>query len=555
MNVRTDPPSKPSVQAFLQTLHQSGLLSREQIRDALAACPAEAQTNAARLAEYCVASGLLTRFQADKLLEGVTVGLVLGPYHVLSPIGRGGMGTVYLARDNRNRELVALKVLPPKRAKQDEVTLARFRREMDLARVVCHPRITQTYEVGVVQGIYYIAMEYVAGRSLAQYLHEVGTLPVGRAARVAIEIAEGLEQAHARGLIHRDLKPSNVMLTHDGHCKILDFGLAIMQDEEPPGDISITGGKGYVVGTMDYISPEQAEDPLQVDPRSDLYSLGCSLYRMTAGRVPFPGGNGLQKIMRHRTELAPLVHTLNPDIPREFSELIARFMAKDPSDRPQNRPASTQVAGALGRPDHPGPKLLGTARASRGVVGAARPARTAGQAGSAAGAGGCGSSSGKPASRDAARAHPATTHSLRDFRDRRDYRCCRAHRICHARLCCRRGERAPAARAHTDATSHSQPHRGVADSSRTGTVGRGRGGGRAGTRPADRAGSHLAEPLAETATLPLATDYALLPPHQRRSPAPPPPPAPSLDSSRCVRRRAVACGDGSGAVRVWASPG
>jgi serine/threonine protein kinase len=369
MNVRTDPPSKPSVQAFLQTLHQSGLLSREQIRDALAACPAEAQTNAARLAEYCVASGLLTRFQADKLLEGVTVGLVLGPYHVLSPIGRGGMGTVYMARDNRNRELVALKVLPPKRAKQDEVTLARFRREMDLARVVCHPRITQTYEVGVVQGIYYIAMEYVAGRSLAQYLHEVGTLPVGRAARVAIEIAEGLEQAHARGLIHRDLKPSNVMLTHDGHCKILDFGLAIMQDEEPPGDISITGGKGYVVGTMDYISPEQAEDPLQVDPRSDLYSLGCSLYRMTAGRVPFPGGNGLQKIMRHRTELAPLVHTLNPDIPREFSELIARFMAKDPSDRPQNAQQARRLLERWADPiilDQSSSELLGLVEASSG---------------------------------------------------------------------------------------------------------------------------------------------------------------------------------------------
>lgn len=343
MTVRTDPPAGPTVQRFLQSLHASGLLLTEQIRKVLAACPPELQIDPNLLANYFVSSGSLTRFQADKLLEGVSAGLVLGPYHVLSPIGRGGMGTVYMARDNRNRELVALKVLPVRRAKRDEVLLARFRREMDLAQLVQHPRITQTYEAGIVQGVYYIAMEYVAGRSLGQYLLEVGTMPVGRAARLGIEVAEGLEHAHARGLIHRDLKPSNIMLTHDGHCKILDFGLAIMQDEEPASDISITGGKGYIVGTMDYISPEQTENPLQVDPRSDLYSLGCSLYRMTTGQVPFTGGTPLQKIMRHRTETPVLAHTLKPDIPVGFSELIARFMAKDPNDRPQNAQEAQQL--------------------------------------------------------------------------------------------------------------------------------------------------------------------------------------------------------------------
>src|SRR5262249_12625358 len=155
------------------------------------------------MADHLVKLGKLSRFQASKLIGGAPLGLVLGPYQVLAPIGRGGMGTVYLARDTRSQMLLALKVLPPKRAREEERLLARFRREMELSQRVAHPHIAWTYEVGVYQGVYFIAMEYIPGRSLYRLVQEEGPLPVGRAARLFAEVAAALDHAHHQGLIHR----------------------------------------------------------------------------------------------------------------------------------------------------------------------------------------------------------------------------------------------------------------------------------------------------------------------------------------------------------------
>jgi serine/threonine protein kinase len=322
----------PAVHSFLKTVLRSGLLDREQLRTAISAAPPEARQEPAALANYLVRTGKLSRFQAHKLLKGTALGLMLGPFQVLAPIGRGGMGTVYLARDSRSQLLMALKVLPPKRAREEERLLARFRREMEMCQRVAHPHLAWTYEVGVCQGVYYIALEYIPGKSLYRLVSDQGPLFVPRAARLFAEVASALDHAHNQGLIHRDLKPSNIMITPHDHAKVLDLGLAVVQGEAPC-QREVVGGEGYVVGTMDYIAPEQAENAAKVDPRSDIYALGCTLYFALTGRPPFPGGTPLEKIQRHRGEEPVPVPQLNPRVPPAFIGLLRRMMAKRPEQR------------------------------------------------------------------------------------------------------------------------------------------------------------------------------------------------------------------------------
>lgn len=326
---------QPTTDAFVRSVRRSGLLDESQLESLVQAVPADTRGDAKLLADHLVKLGKLSRFQAGKLLEGITLGLVLGPYHVLSPIGKGGMGAVYLARDSRNQSLVALKVLPPKRAKASERLLARFRREMELNQRVNHPHLTRTVEVGVHNDVNYIAMEFIPGRNLYKLVHGEGPLAIPRAARLFTEVSLGLEYAHNMGLIHRDLKPSNIMVLPDDHIKVLDLGLALIQGEAE-ADRTIVGGQGYVVGTMDYLAPEQGEDPLKVDARSDIYSLGCTLYFVLTGQTPFPGGTALQKMLRHRCDPPKPVNELNPSIPPRFAALLTRMIAKRPDFRFQN---------------------------------------------------------------------------------------------------------------------------------------------------------------------------------------------------------------------------
>jgi serine/threonine protein kinase len=243
------------------------------------------------------------------------------------------MGTVYLARDSRSPKLLALKVLPPKRARREERLLARFRREMEMSKKVSHPNLTQTFDVGTSDGVYYIAMEYIAGRSLYRLVMTDGPLSVGRAAKLFAQAAAGLEHAHGIGLIHRDLKPSNILVTPRDQVKVLDLGLALIEGEEIE-DRTVVGGKGYVVGSMDYIPPEQTEDAVAVDARSDLYGLGCTMYFALTGQPPFPGGDAREKIRRHRSEIPTALQELNPLIPADFAAIVHPLLSKLPEDRP-----------------------------------------------------------------------------------------------------------------------------------------------------------------------------------------------------------------------------
>jgi serine/threonine protein kinase len=322
----------PAVEDFLKTVLRSGILDRAQLQQALGGLPAEGRDDPQRVAEHLIKSGKLSRFQARKLLKGVALGLVLGPFQVLAPIGRGASGTVYLARDTRSQHLLALKVLPPKRAREQERVLARFRREMEMIGRVAHPSIPMLYEVGICSQVHYIAMEYIPGQSLHRLVSKEGPLAVPRAARIFAEVASALDHAHNQGLVHRDLKPSNILITPHDHAKLLDLGLALWEGERG-GDRSVIGGAGYVVGTMDYISPEQAVDPSRVDSRSDLYGLGCTLFFTLTGRPPFPAGTSKEKIQRHIRDEPPLVTEFNSAVSPAFAAIVRKLMAKKPRER------------------------------------------------------------------------------------------------------------------------------------------------------------------------------------------------------------------------------
>jgi serine/threonine protein kinase len=323
-----------SLDAFLATLRKSRLFDAAEL-DRLVTRARAATARA--LADALVASGDLTHYQADKLLRGRWQGLVLGPYTVLAPLGRGGMGTVvYLARDRRMTEalgdsvLLALKLLPDRKAAEDPKVLARFEREQQLGPRVRHPNAARTFAAGHTDDVHFLALEYVPGRTLRQVVQEKGPLPVGDAARVFADVAAALAHVHARGLVHRDVKPGNVMLRPDGRAVLLDFGLALAPGEPLPADPAVAGGRGYIVGTMDYLAPEQARNAAAIGPPADLYGLGCSLYYALTGFVPFPAEGAKQKVRRHRADPPPLVaHT-----PPELARFVRALMAKDPDTRP-----------------------------------------------------------------------------------------------------------------------------------------------------------------------------------------------------------------------------
>ena len=323
-------PPAMTVEGFLKAILRSGLFDQPQLDAVLAAAPAGQRENAKTLADYMVRNGWLSRYQAKKLLKGAAIGLVLGPYQILAPIGKGGMGVVYLARDRRGDQLAALKILAPHKA--EGRMLARFQREMEISQKVDHAHIALTYEVGKYHGAHFIAMEYIPGKNLFHLVTQEGPLRTPRAARLFAEVASGLEHAHERGLVHRDLKPSNVIVTPHDHAKVLDLGLALIQGETVL-DPAVVGGQGYIVGSMDYIAPEQTADPTKVDRRCDVYGLGCTLYFAVSGKPPFPGGTNADKIHCHRTqEPVPLLH-LNPALPPAFVQIVRKMMAKDPDRR------------------------------------------------------------------------------------------------------------------------------------------------------------------------------------------------------------------------------
>jgi serine/threonine protein kinase len=319
---------------FVANLLKSGLVRPDDLEPSRAEIGPGAgngQDEAVRLARHLIHRGLLTSYQARKVLAGATKGFFLGGYRILRAIGEGGMGKVYLAARESDGLRVAIKVLPPKRAQESEQALKRFRREMDLSQRVQHPNIARTLEVGAEGDVYFMVMEFIAGDSLYHIVKTGGPLRVPDATRYFLQVIDGLGAAHAAGLVHRDIKPSNLMITPDGSAKILDMGLARALDETNP----LTRAN-VIIGTLDYASPEQLQDAARADHRSDLYSVGCTLYFTLAGHAPFEGGDVVNKIYKQRMEDPEPLEWAAEGVPPAFAAIVRKLMAKEPADRYQS---------------------------------------------------------------------------------------------------------------------------------------------------------------------------------------------------------------------------
>src|SRR4051794_28008926 len=316
-------PGMTRLDDFVANVAQSGLILPNDLARARASVDPKPEADAdVRLARYLVHQGSLTSYQARKVLSGATRGFFLGGYRILRPLGEGGMGKVFLAARDRDGQPVAIKVLPPKRALQEEQALARFRLEMDLSRRVQHPNLARTMEVGREDDIYFMVMEYIKGESLYETVKgpRGGPLRVPDTARFFLKVLDGLGAAHAAGLIHRDIKPSNIMVTREGEAKVLDLGVArALEGDEPSAS-----GPDVVVGTLDYASPEQLGNAAGADRRSDLYSIGCALYFTLAGRPPFEGGDAVNKIFKHRMEDPEPLEQAARGVPAAFAAIVRK---------------------------------------------------------------------------------------------------------------------------------------------------------------------------------------------------------------------------------------
>lgn len=264
-------------------------------------------------------------------------------YRLVRKLGEGGMGAVYLAEHRMMQRPVALKLIRTEYLHHPQI-VERFRREVRAAARLSHPHIVTAFDAEEAGGTHFLVMEYVEGIPLNDYLEEHGPLPIEEACRYARAAALGLQCAHEQGMVHRDLKPHNLIRARNGAIKILDFGLArIACESGQPAQGQLTG-VGVMMGTPDYMAPEQAQDSRTADIRADIYSLGCTLYQLLAGRVPFPVGSAIDKIIKHSADSPQPLGELRPDVPAGLVAVVDCMMAKRPADRFQS-PAA--VAAAL----------------------------------------------------------------------------------------------------------------------------------------------------------------------------------------------------------------
>ena len=246
-------------------------------------------------------------------------------------IGSGGMGSVFLGEDMVLRRQVALKILNPGSA-GDPALLARFHNEARSATLLRHDNIAQVYFTGSSRGVHFLAFEYISGRTIRELIEEHETLSADVVLNYAVQATLALNHMYACGVIHRDIKPSNIIVSDDGRVKIVDLGLARRDSPDSVCDITVAGS---TLGTFDYLAPEQARDPRQADIRSDIYSLGCTLYHMLTGRPPYPEGTAMQKMLDHQGKQAPDPARINKQVPEEIADIVLTMMKTDPVDRYQ----------------------------------------------------------------------------------------------------------------------------------------------------------------------------------------------------------------------------
>jgi tRNA A-37 threonylcarbamoyl transferase component Bud32/WD40 repeat protein len=259
----------------------------------------------------------------------------LGPYQLLAKLGEGGMGAVFKARHEHLEKIVAIKVLP-KKAMSDPAAVARFRREMKAVGALHHPNIVGAHDAGEQQGVHFLVMEYVEGSDLSSLIKKNGPVTVEQAISYMQQAAKGLAFAHGKSIVHRDIKPANLLVDVEGTVKILDMGLARLDDGASANAEANQGltQTGQVMGTVDYMAPEQAFDTHRADAKADVYSLGCTLYRILTGQNAYSGDTVVQKILAHREQPIPSICKIRGDTPPGLDALCTRMLAKRPEDRP-----------------------------------------------------------------------------------------------------------------------------------------------------------------------------------------------------------------------------
>jgi serine/threonine protein kinase len=325
-----------SVDTFLDALQKSNLVEPARLQTFLKQQQEEETPlpdGPRQMAALFVREGLLTRWQAQQLLLGKSRGFVInGKYRLLEMIGSGGMGTVYLCEHVLLRRLVALKALPLDKGARNASAVDRFYREGQAVAALNHPNIVRCHDLDRENKLHFIVMEYVDGSSLNDIVKNHGPMTVPRAAHYIAQAAEGLQHAHEAGWVHRDIKPSNLLLDRAGVVKVLDMGLARPQDDHKES-LTQQYNERTVLGTADFVAPEQALNSHDVDSRADIYSLGATFYFLLAGRPPFPHNTIAQKLLAHQMHDPDPLHTLRPDVPEELEAVIATMMAKDPDER------------------------------------------------------------------------------------------------------------------------------------------------------------------------------------------------------------------------------
>ena len=321
-----------SLKQFVQQLEDSGIISGDTLKDFIP--PKASHQDVEELARELIRQKKLTKYQAEEVHRGRAKSLVLGNYVLSEKIGAGGMGLVFKAEHRRMHRTVAIKLLPPHMTK-DVAAIARFEREVTAAAKLRHPNIVAADDADCANGVHFLVMEMVEGSDLSALVKKNGPFSVEKSVNYVLQAAKGLEFAHHEGVVHRDIKPANLLLDKKGVVKILDMGLARLNGNvDTPKQAELTS-TGMLMGTVDYMAPEQALNTKMADARADIYALGCSLYYLLTGKATYDGDSLMAKLLAHRDQTIPSLSAVRSEVPEQVEAVFKKMVAKTVQDRYQ----------------------------------------------------------------------------------------------------------------------------------------------------------------------------------------------------------------------------
>ena len=321
-----------SLKQFVQQLEDSGILAGDTLKDFIP--PKASPKDVSELARELIRQKKLTKYQAEEVYRGKAKSLVLGNYVLIEKIGAGGMGLVFKAEHRRMHRTVAIKLLPPHMTK-DAAAIARFEREVTAAAKLRHSNIVAADDADCANGVHFLVMEMVEGNDLSALVKKNGPFSVEKAVNYVLQAAKGLEFAHHEGVVHRDIKPANLLLDKKGVVKILDMGLARLNGNvDTPKQAELTS-TGMLMGTVDYMAPEQALNTKMADARADIYALGCSLYYLLTGKATYDGDSLMAKLLAHRDQTIPSLSAVRSEVPEQVEAVFKKRVAKTVQDRYQ----------------------------------------------------------------------------------------------------------------------------------------------------------------------------------------------------------------------------